>query len=349
MAPAFPTTGRAAALGGVLLFFLTLPITLYWIDGTSREEAYCGISERAGAFDFIRRNIFETSSDLDIAICGSSLLAGAVNPQYVERELSRALGRRANVLSLPQSWQGPDMNYFVSRDLMEARKVKMLVLASPAWIHRSNQPHVQLFRVIRYGDHPGALDGLDLRHRLSIYADYVLGAPRQALSLVRPNRIDPRAGATYAFGTAAGYMGRPFVPHEAAPPAIPASSIIYSEESRDLFRFDGAPLSHYQLHFLRKSAELVREHHALLVILHMPSPTERGENVVRERHLLPEVFGDSVAYAGVPSARLFQNIPAAEFFDYYHDEHLNTNGMELYTKTITPVLIELYERYCKGR
>ena len=64
MAPAFPTTGRAAALGGVLLFFLTLPITLYWIDGTSREEAYCGISERAGAFDFIRRNIFETSSDL---------------------------------------------------------------------------------------------------------------------------------------------------------------------------------------------------------------------------------------------------------------------------------------------
>ena len=51
-------------MAGVLLFFLTLPVILYWIDGVSREEAYQGISERAGAFDYIRRNIFEDSSDL---------------------------------------------------------------------------------------------------------------------------------------------------------------------------------------------------------------------------------------------------------------------------------------------
>ena len=348
MAPAFRTTGRAAALGGVLLFFLTLPLVLYGIGGVSREESYRGISERAGAFDYIRKQIFETHTDLDIAFCGSSLLGGAVDSRYVERELTRALGREAHALTLPQSWQGPDMNYFVSRDLMEARKVKMLVLASPAWTQHSNQPHVQIFRVTRYGDHPGALEGLDLRHRLSLYADFVLGAPRQALSLLRPNLIDPRAGTITSYGTAIGYMGAPFVSHNVvAPPILPAS-MIYSGQTRATFRFTGSPLNSYQLHFIRKSAELVRAHHALLVILHIPSPAERGLNVVQERRLLPDAFGGSVAYAGIPSARLFENIPNSEFFDYYHDEHLNTNGMELYTKTITPALIELYERYCKG-
>ena len=347
MTPAFPTTGRAAALGGVLLFFLTLPVILYAIGGVSREESYRGISERAGAFDYIRKQIFETHTDLDIAFCGSSLLGGAVDSRYVERELTRALGREAHALTLPQSWQGPDMNYFVSRDLMEARKVKMLVLASPAWTQHSSQPHVQLFHVIRYGDHPGALDGLDLRHGLSIYADYVLGAPRQALSLLRPNLVDPRAGTITTYGAAIGYMGAPFVPHNVVAPPIPAASMICSDQTRDTFRFTGSPLNNYQLHFIRKSAELARAHHALLVILHIPSPTERGLNVVQERQLLPDVFGDSVAYAGIPSARLFETIPNSEFFDYYHDEHLNTNGMELYTKTITPALIELYERHCK--
>ena len=349
MAPAFLTTGRAAALGGVLLFFLTLPVTLSRIGGVSREEMYRGISERAGAFDFIRRQIYEEHAELDMAFCGSSLLGGAVDPRVVERDLSQALGRQAHVLLLPQSWQGPDMNYFVSRDLMEARKVKMLVMSSPAWVQRSNQPHVQLFRVTRYGDHPGALDGLDWRHQLAIYADFVLGAPRQALDLLRPNEVDPRAGRTISFGTAGGYMGGPFIPHEVKRPPIAAESMIYSTRTSGYFRFEGPGLNEYQLHFLRKSVELARAHGAVLVILHLPSPSERGETVVKERQLVPEVFGDSVAMVGVSAADLFMDVPPAEFLDYYHDEHLNTNGMQLYTKTVTPALIELYERYCKGK
>src|SRR5205823_4214650 len=121
-------------------------------------------SERAGAFDYIRHQIFEIHTDVDIAFCGSSLLRLAIDPGYVERELTRVTGRKASVLLLPQSWQGPDMNYFVSRDLIEHRNVKVLVIAAPAWVHHSSQPHVQLLRVIRYGDHSGALDGLDRRN-----------------------------------------------------------------------------------------------------------------------------------------------------------------------------------------
>jgi len=51
-----------------------------------------------------------------------------------------------------------------------------------------------------------------------------------------------------------------------------------------------------------------------------------------------------VVFAGVPSARMFQNIPDAQFLDYFQDEHLNLNGTNLFTGIITPALIQLYEQ-----
>jgi hypothetical protein len=349
MAPAFWSTRHTVAFGALLGVVLTLPVTLHWIGEATREEAYRGISERAGEFDYFRRQIFEQHSDLDILFCGSSLLGNAIEVAHVQRELSAALGRQASVISLRQSWQGPDMNYFVARDLMEHRRVKVLVVAAPAWVHHSSQPHVQIFRVIRYGDHPGAVDGLGLRSRMALYADYVLGAPRQALNLLRSDLIDPRAGLTAFSGEAPiGYKGRPFVRRQVIVPGVPPSSLIYSGGSSGLFRFNGPSLNEYQLHFLRKTAELAQQHDALLVILHMPSPSERGSQMVPDRQLMPEILGPGVAFAGVPSALMFQNVPDEQFEDYFQDEHVGLNGRELFTRIMTPVLIQLYEQYSQS-
>jgi hypothetical protein len=349
MAPAFPSTRHAAALGALLVFLLALPILLHWAGGVSQEEAYRGVSERAGSFDYFRSQIFEEHSDLDILFCGSSLLGNGIDVPYVQRELSRAIGRQASVIELRQSWQGPDMNYFVTRDFLEHRKVKLLVIAAPARVHHSNQPHVQIFRVIRYGDHPGALDGLPLRSRLALYGDYVLGASRQALNLLRRNAIDPPTTSPLTRGPAAGYLGRPFVKRQVVVPAIPPASLILSSESRGVFHFDGPPLNAYQLHFLRKTEELAQQHHTLLVILHMPSPSERGMQVIPDRQLMPEVLGTGVAFAGVPSARMFANVPDDQFEDYFEDEHLGLNGYELFTGIVTPALIQLYEQFSQSR
>jgi hypothetical protein len=349
MAPPFSSNARAAGFGALLLFFLTLPVTLHWIGGVSKDQHYRGISERAGAIDYIRRQIFEEPSELDIAFIGSSLMRHCVNPEYVQRELSRALGRKATSIMLAHSWQGPDLAYFISRDLLEQRKVKMLAIPSPARVHRSNQPHVQLFRVARFGDHPGALNGLGIRLRLAIYADYVLGGPRQALNLLRPNLVDPHAGRSMEFGQRFGFQDRPFVRRVSPPPAIEPSSIIYSAQNRDPFRFGNPALNELQLHFLRKTSELARQYGVPLVILHTPSPSEQDMDIVPDRRPTPEVLGDGVYFIGVPSTRLFANVPPAHFEDYFRDEHMNLNGMELYTTAITPALIEIYERHQRRR
>jgi len=56
-----------------------------------------------------------------------------------------------------------------------------------------------------------------------------------------------------------------------------------------------------------------------------------------------------VVFAGVPSARMFENIPDSQFEDYFQDEHLGLNGSELYTRIMTPALIQLYEQYSHSR
>jgi hypothetical protein len=216
-------------------------------------------------------------------------------------------------------------------------------------MHHSDQPHVQLFRVIRYGDHPGAFDGLDLRHRLAIYADLSLGAPRELLNSIRPNLVYPSAGGTLEYPAPVGYMGGPFHARRAEPPSLPAESMIYSRKARGLFRFDGPPLNSYQGYFIRKTIELARQHNTGVVVLHLPSPAERGVGVVLDREGMKQLIGDEAAFAGVPSARLFENVPPNEFEDYYQDEHLNRNGMELLSRTVTPALVQLYERFSQTR
>ena len=349
MAPAFHSTRHAAAFGAAILFFLTLPLTLHWIGGVTQEESYRGISERAGNFDRINHEIFDENSELGVFYCGSSLLDAATNTRLVEQQMTQAIGHPVKALLLRQAWQGPDMNYFVARTMMEHRKVRILVIAAPAWIHKSDQPHVQLSRVIRYGDYPGALDGLGFRRWMAVYADYVLGAPRQALNLLRPNLVDPDAGMRPVKPAYLGYHGAPFVMHGPSDPQVPADESIDSEKSRELFHFDGPALSEYQFHFLRKTAELARDHNATLVILHLPSPSERGQNIVPDRQNMPGVVGDHVFFVGVPSARLFRDIPAEQFYDYYQDEHMNLNGADLFTRAVTPALIELYERTSQAR
>jgi len=344
MNPAFFSNRHAVSVGLLLLGLLGLPVVLHCVGGVSLEQSYRGISERAGAYDYIRREIFEHREPVDVLFCGSSLLRNGIDVAIVKREMSRALGRDVSVVLLPQSWQGPDSNYYVARDFLENRPVKILVFGAPALIHHSSQPHVQLFRVVRYGDHPGALDGLGFRSRLATYAEFVLGAPRQALNLLRTNPEDPGASFKPATGSLLGYMGAPFVPRPVDPPALDARSFLASDRSNPAFRFDAPDLNDYQFHYMEKTVELARRHGTFLVVLHMPSPSERGLGTVPWQRRSAQWLGPGVVLAGIPSASMFRSVPPDQYLDYFQDEHLNANGMALFTREFTPALIELYER-----
>jgi hypothetical protein len=344
MKPAFPSTRHAFGFGLPLLFFLLLPLILHSIGGVPLEQSYRGISERAGDFDYIREAIFDQHTPVDILFCGTSLLFEGIDQNIVRDGLSRALGRRAEVVLLGEAWEGWDMHYFVARDMIEHRKVRMLVMVAPAFLHRATHPHAQLFRVVRYGDHPGALDGLSFRSRAAIYGHYVLGAPRQMLNLLRPNLSAPGPVPDKHRGTRKGYAGAPFIERNPVPATLDPQSIYAFDRGNPSFHFLSQDLNDYQLHFLNKTVELARSHGVLLVFLHIPFPSERGMDFVPWQRRAASLLAPDVALAGIPSASMFRGIPQDQFLDFYQDEHMNANGRRLFTSELTPALVELYAR-----
>jgi hypothetical protein len=348
MPPAFATNRRAVGFASLLLLTLTTPLLLFWVGLPPRSELYKGISHLAGPFVFLRYQIFENPDDVDILFLGNSLLRVAIDEPYVHEQLGESLGREAKTLVCGFSWQGYDLQYYVLRDFLTRRKVKMLVLAMPTPQQNSDRPHVQLYRVVRYGDDPAALKGLSLRAKAAVYADFVIGGPRQLLNLFRPNLIRNETITVRSLDTPEsrekGYNGEPFTRQIQRPPTVPVDTMIYSAQSNDFFHFDGQPVNAYQLHFIKLIGGLAMEHAVPVVLLHVPLASERGQTVVRERMDWTKILGHGVRIVGVPSGALFRGVPDSEFYRFYEDEHLNRNGQELFTHVITPALVELYAK-----
>jgi hypothetical protein len=63
----------------------------------------------------------------------------------------------------------------------------------------------------------------------------------------------------------------------------------------------------------------------------------------------PAVVGlPSAPILAIPSTVLFRDVPASEINNYYYDQHFNDNGKELFTRAITPALLDLYRKEVHG-
>ena len=335
----------AVFVGGIG-FFLTLPVTLQVVGLRPKSEVYRGVPFESGKFPLMGHQFFEEKGDIDLLIFGASLLRYAVDSQAVSAALSTRFGRPATVVVAGAGWAGYDMQYLLLRDLLEHRQAHAILMAIPVAQPDSHFPHILLYRMFRLGDAPGFFDGLSMRERAAIYGEVVLGAPRQALSLLRPNQL--RAGeldpARVDPETRTGYFGKPFIEDGREPPALPASLVVYSPATASQFLIENRPLNGYQTHFINRMAALLREHHVRTLVFNVPRDNEKGLTVVRERLYWPAVFGPDTKMAGIPSATLFQGVSDEDFYRFYLDEHFNTNGRRYYTTAMLPTLLSLCAR-----
>ena len=348
MPPAFNSQRQAVGFACLLTAMLLSPVALRLVGPPGRAEVYKAVPLAAGNYPFLERQIFEERSDLDLVFVCSSLLAAAIDAPTVQRELSHALGREANVVVLGANWQGLDLQYTLLRDLLDHRKARMVVMSMPIPEFTSDRPHVQAFRWLRFGDYPEVLSSLPARSKFVLYSEYVLGSPRQWLTLLRPNLIDPASTISSTFGTEyqeSGYYGAPYVREDREPPPIAPESGIYSAATARQFDFHGRPLGPYQLHFARALAGPIRRSGAWLTLLHVPVADERGMDVVPERMNWPDLIPAPMSIAGVPAGTIFAGKTPEQHYHYFYDQHMNTNGKMLFTRVITPTLVRIYEEH----
>ena len=292
-------------------------------------------------FPYLHQQIFEEKGDIDIAIMSSSRLGCAIDAHYLQKRLSDKLGRPAVVRSLTWTWNGYDALYFIAQDLLQHRRVHMIVLCDLS-SGATDIAHHQTSSWFRWADNAGAMKLLPLESRASFYASAILGLPRNLVGLLRSNLPPLPADKDKP---AWNHSPTDFTP---VTTAGPADVLVYSGSQDTNFKFPPTPITRMQMVFVHNIGVLAQEHQTRLVFLHIPDYADRRQSEIVETIFWPAAFGINLDLVGIPPAVLFAGLTDDEIGKlYFNPTHFNQNGKNYFTPIITPALIQIYEDQTK--
>jgi hypothetical protein len=364
MRPAFTSTKAAAAFGLLLLVVLLSPVLAGKKFLPPREQAYAGKSWGSGPFPWIQNQIFEETNAIDIAFMGSSHILHAVDTPYVQEQLGKKLGRPAVARTIGWGGAGYDALYFIAKDLLEHRQVRLLVIYDE---NPGGERNAQIPALFRFCDDVNTLAGLPLTDQSVYYCAATLGMPKNLLAKLRPNLPAPlvtsppnywerhygSASIVKLLGCTRSELGfnydrlsdhftafTPFVPRTLA---TSADVEVYAAGTKTSYDFTHEPLPAWQVHFARKLGELAHAHQCRLVVLNLPVLADAPQKTIRERACWPEVFQADLAMLGIPPAKLFDGLTDEKLhWLFTNSSHFNANGMDYFTPLITPALLEVF-------
>ena len=347
--PAFDSVGQAAAFFALIVFTLLLPLLLTASGRITRRSSYEIMPENQGAFSFVKNEIFDNREPIDLLFVGSSVTFGGIDAPQVEQALSEKIGRPARVMTFGHYFNSLDIVYMQIRDLLERKKVRMIFLSIPRGTYPKG-PSPIAYRFIRYNDAPEMFDVLPVQSKLSLYACSLLRAPRDVLTIVRPNGAKTSSPFAKNLGAdkqdwGAGRDPRKFVRLTPPAPVFKSEKMIYSSEISEQFFFTGEPIPNHQFLYFQKLVELLKRENVPFAIINIPQYTERHSARVVERNNWSAVFGTEIPLVAIPPATLFAGLSGEEIDRmYYDDMHFNSNGNEYFTKAILPAVMEVYEK-----
>jgi hypothetical protein len=358
MRPAFTSVRQAGTFALLLLVLLLLPLAMPKSMLPPRREIYSSAPWGYGSFPYMREQIFDEKGDIDVLFMGSSRIWWGIDTPQVQRALGQKLGRKAVVRTLGWNNAGLDAEYFILRDVLEHRKVSVLVI-SDCSSGAGNTAHKASSIWFRVADRGDGLSGLSLRSKLTFYTGAMLGMPRNLFGLLRTNLpVIPSdeiswTGGLQHVGSPSFRLGalavreridRPFADYTPHSNARASDVCIYSEVTKPEFNFAGNEIYPMQAAFLAKVGALAREYHVKLVYLHMPMTNEMKSPSINEPVFWPPLLGGDVTMMGIAPTKLFSGLSEEEILKlFYNVEHFNQNGQIYFTSLITPSLVQVYE------
>ncbi|MBX9951405.1 MAG: hypothetical protein K2Y39_19710 [Candidatus Obscuribacterales bacterium] len=328
---------------------LLLPVFLAASGACTPKRIYTGVSAEGGDYHYLYKEIFENKADIDLLFLGGcQMWCGGIQVAKFQEALSKRLGRPANVVALVHPWRGVDSDHALLKDVLEQRKVNFVVVQDPpmdkywpSWPEKYSEFWFSLqdWKIA---------EGLSAARKVSLYAEAVLGAPRQLLSIVRPNKIGTiKNDLAKHCGTIIlnrGWNDGPFIPTEIKCPSLSTDSLFYSTNTGG-FSVKDKPLPDYQMHFLRRNIDLLKARGIPFVFLHFPELAEPPGRQVPLRMNWGKVFGLEIDTIGVPSPTFFQGMTEKQSKElFYDDYHLNANGGSYFTRMILPGVLRAYEK-----
>jgi hypothetical protein len=356
MDPAFATRRQALAFCAIVGALLLVPAAFRRFDVPSHEARMATAPVRAGPYAFLHRQIYEEQSDIDLAFVGGSLLWSEIDTPAVAAALSAAIGRPARVLTFGWNWHGDDLTYYVLRDLVARRHVKVVVLRLAVDGEVADTPHPQSYRWLTACGHDPVLPTLPWADRAAVYGIEVTGSLRNLLSLLRPNRLEssPFEATLGANPTDLGPGNGPFTPLMLQPPRLTPAHVLSTFGASRTIRWGHTTLGPRQRRYARGYAAAIRDvldgHRVHVAFVRPPAEAEAHDDSLSADGLWMQTFGLDTTVLAVPPDELFAGLSDEQIAQLYSDHHhFNRNGAELLTPALVPSLLELWTNAADAR
>jgi hypothetical protein len=347
--PAFSTNRQISAFVTLMILILLLPALITLSGKVSRRDSYDLMSEEHGAYSFIASEIFDNKDDIDILFIGSSIQWNAVDTSQVEQALSDSLGRPARVVSFGFNFNGIDVPYFMLRDTLAHKRVRLVIFSIPR-LPFNDGPNATAFKFLRYNEYKDASADLPFKYKAASYAAGILRSPSDLITALRKNRI-PDSKLAPALGANKEKMGMgrdpsKFVEFSPQPPVVSPNELIFSGDTAGNFQFTDDDLPTYQENYLRELISLLKKENVPLSIINVPQYNERSNTKVFERFNWTTKFGENIPLIGIAPAQLFQDLTPDEVERLHCDPyHFNANGNAYFTHAVLPAIIQVYDRH----
>ncbi len=329
-----------------LLIILSSPYLLYRCNVFNLQNKYSSGSAKSVETGFIYKEITEAKEDVDMLILGPSTLWVGLNASLVQKALSQRLGRPAVVFTLGHNWRGDDLDYIFLRDISSQRKIKSLILQMPTEDQTMLYPHAHAYKYFSFFDDYGDVSELPFYHKFQLYAGTILNTPRQALNVLRPNKIE-KSSVEIFFGTKRKIeetvKNVPSSIESLIRNQFSAADSVYDPSKQNQYRFTHTPMTEYQTFFLKKLTAMAKDKNISLIVLNIPMLHEAEENQISEREDWSRYFGITLSMVGMSPAKLFGGLKIDQIKIFYSDDHhLNPNGTDYFTQAVIPGILKSY-------
>ena len=341
--PALPTGTERLALVGTLFFLFLLPLLLglpFW----DRSHQFNDPSYTHADFPWIQQKIFKDTSPVDVLFVGPSNIWWHIYTPHVKEELSKVLGREAEVLTFGHHHLGPDLDWILVSEILQRRKVHLLVLGTPRHGVLETFPHLDAFLWWIFGRDSFRVHGLGWFDHLKLYGVSVIGSWRNlkmGLTPFRDSQTEIQRPLLGAFPE--------WYPHQlnfdvSRIPAFPVQKVFLRNTlQHPLVKVLGPPISSPWKTFIRNTVQQANSKGTKALLLYSPMTSAKSNDFLGEREAWDSVLaGLDFYYAGFPPSNLLAPLSPRDRQTLYEKLHLLELGSHMFTRAVTPFIIEAY-------
>lgn len=279
-----------------------------------REFAWTGIPgdcENRGSW--IYQRLFTDSTPVDIAFLGSSRTINGIQDTLLSRLLSASNQKQTNVVNLGYCRFGTDMQYVIAKDLLEEKKVKIIVIEITEGMNSSSHPVFPYYAQTSEIVSPASLLNQAVP---SNYYNAFLARLTQSRETIF-NVPD----TTLPLFPSYGYRG---YPDNADPSSLKEPEIAVKSEANPIKRFE----KKYPEAWIARLVELCAENNVKVFFLYLPAYDDQPEPTEGL------VFYRSLAPVLIPPNTSFRNKTL-----WRDHDHFNDRGAEILSRWLAGELI----------